>query len=1019
MLQAQTTTRPSANRRLALVPTLTGIGYLALTAIVLAWGVSPTDELGRTVDYVRDGTFALTLLLTIAAAATLGPTLGISRRAFGLVALGELLVFVGVLVGLVTGASPSWFVAVGLPGNLLAFLGLALIGRHAWRTRAFPRWLAVLFFLAVPLGIGIAEYGGVLIPAALWLCVGQLLDTIPQDLQTKAITSRGGPDASKIVGFIRRISLGVAVVAVFALAGAAMSAPGDLDPTFDGDGRSVVAFDNPPGKVNAMALQSDGKIVLAGRGGSGAWDVALARLNADGSPDTGFGSNGRVVTDVGFLDIANGVAIQPDGKIVVAGVTGDGLTEDFLVARYNADGSLDPSFGGDGTVVTDLGALNDVAYAVAVAPSGRLVVAGSSEQDFALVSYGAGGTVVDRAVTDDPARFGEARALAIKPSGTILVAGWSSDGEDGDFVLATYDSGLGRLGFETVDLGTGSDIAHALGLQSNGKAVLAGESSGLALARLGSSGLDTTFGDNGKVRREDLPGISGVAVQSDDSIVAAAAIPSGQFVIARFRPNGAVDDTFGTAGTVVTSFGTDAEAARAVAIQSDGAIVAAGQAGNEMVAVRYLADAPAPPADTTAPSIVISAPADGSVYDLGASVVASYGCTDEAGGSGVASCVGTVANGSTIDTSSPAAHSFTVTAADAAGNTRTAAVGYTVRAAPPSTVTLTLPDDVTAEATGPNGAAVTYSVSASGGASVSCAPGSGATFALGATTVRCAATDAAGNRAEGAFVVRVVDTTPPVFLNEKQRVDVQVFEFLGALSGAFGSASYPMLARDLVDLAPTLACTPEPGSYLAVGETLVRCTATDDADNVKSIQYTIRLRGPSQALADLSSLTSTSAKGPALRTLTGLLADLTTSFAKSNLLLADAKLAAFVLEVQKQTNKGVSEAAARELVAMANALRFGLFENPLAKVRRMMDVLRGISAGLDQGGKAALARILLGLGGVATNLERGKYPAALVGLGGLSLEIARGNLLAALGSSGTFFVMDLQGLAKGISKQIR
>jgi hypothetical protein len=201
MLQAQATTRASANRRLALVPTLTGLGYLALTAIGLAWGVSPTDELGRTVDYVRDGTFALTLLLTIAAAAALRPALGISRRALALVAAGELLVFVGVLAGLVTGASPSWFAVVGLPGNLLAFLGLALIGRHAWRTRAFPRWLAVLFFLAVPVGIGIFEYGGGLIVAALWLCVGQLLDTIPQDLRTQAGTGRGGPDGSKIVGF--------------------------------------------------------------------------------------------------------------------------------------------------------------------------------------------------------------------------------------------------------------------------------------------------------------------------------------------------------------------------------------------------------------------------------------------------------------------------------------------------------------------------------------------------------------------------------------------------------------------------------------------------------------------------------------------------------------------------------------------------------------------------------------------------------------------------------------------------
>jgi hypothetical protein len=198
MLGAHATPRAISARRPSLAPTLAGLGYLALTAIVLVWGVSETDELGRAVDYVRDSTFAATLLLTIAAAAALRPGLGISRRALGLVAIGELLVFIGVLVGLVTGASPSWFAAVGLPGNLLVFTGFALIGRHVWRTRAFPRSVAVLFFLSVPLGIGVAEYGGTIIAAALWLCVGQLLDTIPEEptSQTRRFRTSSCPKAS-------------------------------------------------------------------------------------------------------------------------------------------------------------------------------------------------------------------------------------------------------------------------------------------------------------------------------------------------------------------------------------------------------------------------------------------------------------------------------------------------------------------------------------------------------------------------------------------------------------------------------------------------------------------------------------------------------------------------------------------------------------------------------------------------------------------------------------------------------
>jgi len=114
-------------------------------------------------------------------------------------------------------------------------------------------------------------------------------------------------------------------------------------------------------------------------------DFVLARYNTDGSLDTSFDSDGKVTTDLGDFDPATDVAIQPDGAIVAAGFTGDDEF-DFALARYRRDGSLDTSFDLDGKVTTDFGA-SDVAQAVTIQPDGRIVAAGVSGGDFALTRY--------------------------------------------------------------------------------------------------------------------------------------------------------------------------------------------------------------------------------------------------------------------------------------------------------------------------------------------------------------------------------------------------------------------------------------------------------------------------------------------------------------------------------------------------------------------------------------------------------------------------------------------------------
>jgi hypothetical protein len=153
---------------------LAAIAYLGLAAIQIPHGAFD-DQLTTTTDYLNDGAFAAALLLSVAGIVALGLAIGASRTAITITALGQLLVFSGVTAGLASGESPSWFAAVGVPGNLLALIGMTMLAWHAWRTRALPAWVALLMVLAVPIGVGVAEYGGSILPSLLWLIVGARL----------------------------------------------------------------------------------------------------------------------------------------------------------------------------------------------------------------------------------------------------------------------------------------------------------------------------------------------------------------------------------------------------------------------------------------------------------------------------------------------------------------------------------------------------------------------------------------------------------------------------------------------------------------------------------------------------------------------------------------------------------------------------------------------------------------------------------------------------------------------------
>jgi uncharacterized delta-60 repeat protein len=218
------------------------------------------------------------------------------------------------------------------------------------------------------------------------------------------------------------------------------AAPGDIDPTFSGDGEQTTDFFGGIDRAYAVAVQADGKIVAAGYAvtASGEDDFALARYNANGNLDDNFDGDGKVTTDVGGLDdVARAIAIQPDGKIVVAGYADNTVTRlNFALARYNPDGSLDTSFSGDGKVAFDFNLGFDQATAVVIQSDGKIVAGGSVDMfagdNFGLMRFNSDGTLDtnfsgDGMQTTDFGGDDGLGGLTVQANGRIVAAGWTGN----------------------------------------------------------------------------------------------------------------------------------------------------------------------------------------------------------------------------------------------------------------------------------------------------------------------------------------------------------------------------------------------------------------------------------------------------------------------------------------------------------------------------------------------------------------------------------------------------------------
>jgi uncharacterized delta-60 repeat protein len=341
---------------------------------------------------------------------------------------------------------------------------------------------------------------------------------------------------------------------------------GRLDDSFAVKGRARTDFGGEEG-VFSVAIQNDQKIVAVGWTQFDGVDVALARYQSNGNLDSAFGKNGKVVTDFGGGEFGTSVCIQADKKIVVGGYSYNGMYDRLALARYKPNGKPDSTFGKNGQVITDLGK-NAYCFSIAIQPDGKIVAAGSlsngSDDDFVLVRYKTNGRVDSsfgvngKVVTDFGANEGDfANSVVIQTDGKIIAAG--STTRNYDFALARYkingkpDSTFGLNGKVTTDFG-GSDSGFSVALQADGKLVMSGGTNNgtgknFALARYKTNGnLDKTFGLQGEVNTDFGANETGysVAIQQDGKIVVAgfsydtSLFSDASFAVARYKGDATV-----------------------------------------------------------------------------------------------------------------------------------------------------------------------------------------------------------------------------------------------------------------------------------------------------------------------------------------------------------------------------------------------------------------------------------------------------------------------------------------------
>ncbi|MED5584305.1 MAG: fibronectin type III domain-containing protein, partial [Actinomycetota bacterium] len=326
-----------------------------------------------------------------------------------------------------------------------------------------------------------------------------------------------------------------------------------------------------------------------------------------GDLDTGFSSDGKVLTDIGTADSGRAVAIQADGKVVVAGYARMGSDDDFAVARYDSDGALDAAFSSDGLVTVDFDNKNESGYAVAVQSDGKIVVAGRAATDgmgltfdFAVVRLTSSGEL-DTSFSSDGLQTVDvgggndyAYSVAVASDGDIVVVGYGSNGSNWDVAAIRLDSS-GNLdtdfssdGKALYAIGSGHDYGYGLDIASDGDLLITGSSHNgsdddVLVLRLDANGtLDTAFDGDGIWTADIGSGTSdegrGIVEASDGDVLVGGSTDDGDddILAVRLTPVGVLDTAFSSDGKATVAIGSGNDVGYGVAEQDDGSVVVVG-----------------------------------------------------------------------------------------------------------------------------------------------------------------------------------------------------------------------------------------------------------------------------------------------------------------------------------------------------------------------------------------------------------------------------------------------------------
>lgn len=406
---------------------------------------------------------------------------------------------------------------------------------------------------------------------------------------------------------------------------------GNLDMSFGNGGivKQDITGNNDYGF--ASAIQTDGKILVAGFGNIDTLtynDFVILRYQANGNLDSSFGINGLVKTDLsgGHDDQAMSICLQSDGKILVAGRSLISNAYDFAVARYLTNGTLDSTFDGDGKVITDLGGINDYGNCIRMQADGKIVLTGFSNaagiNRLTTVRYLSNGSLDSTfdndgvVLTQVGQVYIDGQSMSIQPDGKIVACATTKfPGNEYDVLIVRYnsdgslDQSFDNDGIVTADV-CYHDDAYALAIQNDGKILVVGSSydtvnitmgKNVMLMRFQSNGsVDSSFGIQGKVFTEvsnQADFANGVAIQSNGKIVVVGRSADGvsifSIILVRYLSDGNLDNSYGTGGIVTTNLGNGHEYGQSICLQADGRIVVAGfynQGGFNMFVARYLGD---------------------------------------------------------------------------------------------------------------------------------------------------------------------------------------------------------------------------------------------------------------------------------------------------------------------------------------------------------------------------------------------------------------------------------------------